>query len=1754
MQHAKMSILVLSVLIMLAVAMPAVSADEQINITYIGLEDQKSILDNASSDNPYSGQINYTFVPAYDGWSVSDEIQNASTNGLNDFLLTQDVIFCDMLWEPSWEPLNDTLYAAHLNGTSLLAIRSSDIPSYFDYKPNGTEEIWAEDKICTYFNNMDISSYSGRKSAENLLIHLSRDYGNHPEITDSWPMINITYIADSSSTPLSKASRTNPYAEFINFTYIPSYLSDYSGMSNELSNASDSGFLSTQDVIFCDMIMYDENFNNTFYGPYKNGTSLLDVKSSLTPEYFDYVSNGSVNDPICNYYNNMESSGNGLKSAENLLLHLSRNYGNHPEITDKWPQLNFTYVYYTHNKPIEQASLTNPYAEFINFTYIPSYGQNGMSDELSNASDSGFLSTQDVIFCDMIGYNNEFNSTFLKAHDNGSSLLDINSGNAPAYFDYISNGSKNDTIALYYANMGEGSSGRINAENLLIYSSKKYGKMDFLTEGWQISGEGDVIPEVGLYHPASEKRFFETTGEYIQWYSNVSAGNHSYNPEKPTIGMWFHRSDITKEQLDVVNALIQDIENKDCNVLVGFDTFNNITEYYCNENGTPLVQSVISLKSFRLNYWDNEKGIEELKALNVPVLRGIVADVPTNPDPADANRGIPNSQMVYKTIAPNVDGIFEYILIGNAVYDPDTDSTQYIPLDSQIDWISNRSIKWAELKLKENRDKKVAVIYYNYPSGKDNIGASYLDTITSMRLLLERMDSKNYTISNIPENNSVLLEQLQSQGINAGSWAPGVMNEMVKNRTEWGLQLIPMETYHEWFEQEVPENLQNQVIEEWGAPWEEDLPQNKSLMIWENETGKYLVIPAVQYDNVWLMPQPARGMMQNDDTLYHSALVPPPHQYIGFYLWLNKEWNPDAIIHFGTHGTHEWLPGQTYGLNRTEEWGPVLLQDLPNIYPYIVANVGEGLTAEYRGNALIIDHLTPTLERSGSYGEIANLSQLMQTYYGPEMSEQTKQAYQVEIIDEIVDLNLSVDLGLNVTELYNYNTTEFGDFIKNVLHEYVEEVEGENIPYGMHVLGEVPSTNMTDPEKDELTCMVRAMMGNKFEENVSVAFYPESEYPLGIPSNDTRVNLLVWEVVTNGTSVNDSQILVYNATNASVSSDLERGIVYRDRLIGSAAEMDKMMSALSAGYIEPGPGTDPVMNPSAVPTGRNFYGVDPQLYPSEATWRTGKYLAEQMLTDYYDKHGEYPRKVSFSRFGVEFIRDHGTLEAEALYLLGIKPGWDANGRIDLSKFEVIPEEELRPSYGDYPGRPRIDIVYATAGMRDAFPGKIKMLDHAVAMANEAPAGNYSNYVNESTSAIYDELYAQFLKEMAEEEADKLARKLATMRCFAVMDGTYEIGTGNAIDASGSWEDESQIAEIYLEKMGYVYGNDLWGFKSSELLTSNLRNVDASIHSDSSNLYDTLDNDDFFQYFGGLNLATRHVSGTTPEMYVSDTRDPDAATMAGMKEYLMKNLRSRYWNPKWMNGMQESGYAGGRMMAEFVDNLWGWEVSNPELVDDSVWQETYEMYVNEDMNEWFDANNAEAYQSISGRMIEAVRKGYWEPSDEVKETLVREYVESVAENGAACCHHTCGNPLLDDYVDGIMSVPGADVVDQETMDKYKEQLEAAIGSSENPSDSESSSSSSGGVGSAKVVNASTTGTASNQTTSTSDGGYGESAQEPTSESAESSSDYVEGYEMTKENPRNDNSGGSSFSSADIVGTVLVLAAVGAMYIGFRRRQM
>ncbi|NPE29900.1 cobaltochelatase subunit CobN [Methanococcoides sp. SA1] len=1749
MQKIKHQLLLLSVLIMLALS-PVVSADEnKVNIAYIAYS-PSSALEMGSLSHEHSSEIEYIYIPAYNttSWGPSDELLAAAQNG---FLAQQNVILCDMFSSGIFDPMNNTLSALHDNGTSLLDIRSTGTPEYFDYVSNGS----IDDTICNYYNNMGTDE-NGVENAEKLLSHISIEYGNQHDITDDW-MVLITYIAYSPSAALDLGSQSNIHHDDILYSYIPAYNTTSWGPSDELLEASQNGQLARQDILFCDMFssgIFDP-MNDTFSALHDNGASLLDIRSTGTPEYFDYVSNGSIDDIICNYYNNLGTDPVGVKNAEDMLLYLADEYGNKSDVTDNWVSIKISYIAYSPSTALANASQSNPYAEFMEYNYIPAYNTTswGPSDELLESISSGVLAEQNIIFCDMFssGLFIPLNDTFADMHDNGTSLLDIRSTVTPAYFDYVSNGSINDTICNYYNNMGISTSTELrNAESLLVYIAKEYGGEPALTAGWDYANFSSGLPAVGLYHPDYGYKYFETTAEYLEWYQQESTERRVYDPSRPTIGMWFHRADVQNGQTGVVDALIEDIESKDCNVIVGFDTFDDIVQYYCDENEEPLVQSVISLKSFRLNYFDPLKGEEELKKLNVPVLRGIVAEISTSTNVADANSGIPNAQMVRKTISPNLDGIFEYILVGQSIYDAESMSSEYVAIDGQVDWISNRSIKWAELKLAENEDKKVAVIYYNYPSGKDNIGASYLDTITSMRLLLDEMDDANYTVSDLPANNSELLERIWAQGINAGSWSPGVLDEMVENRTEWGLQLIPMETYKQWFEEELPEDLRNSVIEEWGEPWAEELPENKSVMIWENETGQYLVIPAVQYGNVWLMPQPARGFMQNDDTLYHSSVVPPTHQYIGFYLWLNNEWQPDAIIHFGTHGTHEWLPGKSYGLDRKTEWAPLLLQDLPNIYPYIVANVGEGLTAEYRGNALIIDHMTPTLERSGSYGKIEELSRLTQIYYGPEMSSETKAAYQAQIVYEIGESHIDSDLGLNITDLASYNESEFSSFVKNVLHEYIEEIEGENIPYGMHIFGETPAMNTTGYLHDELSLMVRSMLKSGFERSVLSAFYPEEDYPLGVPFNDTRVDQMLWEVVTNGTDVNESQMMFYGKTNESVTEDLVKGLVYRDRLVGSSIEMDRLLSALDAGFIPAGPGTDPVMNPESVPTGRNFYGVNPELYPSKATWLVGKQMAINLIDATYDsENSTYPDTIAFSRFGVEFIRDHGTLEAAIMYTLGIRPVWDEDNGYVIG-VEEIPEEELLPNYDpSVPGRPRIDIVYLTAGMRDAFPSKVQMIDDSVKLANSIESVNYPNYVREHSESNYEQYYEELSRTMDEEAASNLARKLSTMRCYAVRDGTYEIGTGNAMGASGSWESDEEIVNIYLEKMGFLYGSELWGYEFSQSLMANLMNVDASVHSVNSNLYNSIDNDDFFQYFGALNLAIRNLSGDNPDAYVVDGSDPEMTELSTLKEYFMKDLRTTAFNPKWIEGMKESGYAGGRMMAEIIDNVWLAEVSDPNLVDDSTWEMLHNTYVNDEMGDWFNENNPGAYQSITGRMLEAVRKGYWDAPQEIVDHLVKEYVESVVENGVTCCHHTCGNIPLDDYVVNQALASGA--VSESTLDDYQRILEEAT-QREVPKQEVSSStvSSNGGSSSGKAVVSE-----SGNQTSSSTGGYGTDLDvDPSATNgADAPDNYVEGYEMTTESTSNTESESSPFSTSDIVGTLILLASVGMVYVGFMRKK-
>ena len=1936
----------------------------KIKILYLG-HNGCPALETANQTNRYKDYIEFKTLEAYNdaGDGPSSEFIAAAKSGL---LKDQDILICDNLSSAIYKYDSNLFPSICTQGhTYIVNIQppgqTLTWKFYYNYvyayETNETTSgpfgglVDSDTAIGYYYDNMGNETEEEKDNAENLLIYLSKEYGFRPRLTEDWTLdkldkIKIMYLGAEASETLGVAANNSRYSDSINFTNIKA-LNSSGGPSEELLSAAESGLIGEQDLIFCDQLSSSiyEALNDTFLQAHSGGAAFVSINSSDNssensseiPSYFDYASDGLADDPVCKFYRYMGTDGAvRQKSAEYLLQYLAENYANRPDITGEWDLIRIAYLGYGTSSALELAEEMNIYSSNIELLNLNAYNvSSGPSEGVILAGESGILEMQDVIVCDMLSSSiYETLEEYLEAaHANGTTILDIYSfdplSSAPDYVNSAYNDSENCTFCNYFLNMSANTQiGIENAENLLIYLSKTYGNDQDLTGEWsyvESSDSGD-FPLAGIYYPGTdhnESYYFEDTSTYLSWY-NLSSENHaSYDPEKPTIGICFHRTDIQNGYTGVVDALVKNIESKDCNVIAGFDTFNNVTDFYCDENGNPLIQCMISLKSFRFNYDDADQGIEDLETLNVSVLRGIVTeDTDNESDVSEGNRGINVDEIVRKTTLPDLDGIFEFFVIGEKTYNNSTELYEYTPMPSQVDWLVNRSIKWAELKLKENSEKKVVVIYYNYPSGKDNVAtANYLDGVTSLCKLVEVLKENGYNINYVPEDSEELLDRLMAQGYNAGSWAEGMLNDLVVNRTSWGVELVPVETYHEWFKT-LPENLQNETIAKWGEPWNESCAVDTSPMIWENSSGRYIVLPAVRCGSVWLMPQPARGFFQDEDALYHNTSVPPTHQYIAFYMWLNKEFQPDALIHLGTHGTLEWLPGQSYGLN-TSEWPPLLLGDLPNIYPYIVANVGEGETAEYRGNALIIDHLTPTMERAGGYSDLQNITSLIQQYYGTELNDATKQSYQKEIIAEMESLSLDEDLDVNTSELSNYTVDEFSLFVRDVLHEYLEEVEDDYIAYGMHVLSEVPSCDSLDPQKDELTDVIRALLGNSFETNVTNAFY--QGYPNGIPEDDTKVNTLVWETLRNGTGVQEAQELVYGQINSSVSLDLERGLgyldvvfepdnselftliklivgdelkedveaafysntteypngipendtrtdellmdvvceniepeeaqdslygwnnssvtaeleygsdykdqilyphwdelaymvrsmlgssfetdvenafysntteyplgvpltdtkidrmvrevivmnatpeeaqmeiygsvnntissylltglEYRQNLLDSAVELDRIISALDGCYIPPGPGDDPVSRPASVPTGRNFYGINPDLYPSQATWNTGKELAEQLLEDYYENHGTYPKRVAFSRFGVDFIQDHGTVEAEILYLLGVKPVWDNSGTIQ--GLELIPEDELTPSCDcdpSKPGRPRIDIVYVTAGMRDAFPTKIEMIDEAVNMANLAQSVNYPNYVYESTQKLYKEIYDAYLKETGNAtEAATLARTLSTMRCFAVQDGTYELGVSNLVESSGSWEDggediETDVAELYLKMMSYVYGNDVWGYQNSDLFSSLLEGVDASVHSSTSNLYDAFDNDDFFQYFGGLNLAIHYLSGEWADMYVSDTRN--TAEMVTLQEYLAKNLRSTYYNDKWIEGMMKSGYSGASMFAEFVDNVWGWEATT-DLISDEVWDNIYKSYIEDaKVSEWLDDTNPGAFQSIAGRLLEANRLGKWSCDSETLKSLATAYEKSVAENGATCCHHTCGNPFLTEFVEGIASVPGfSDAMNHATQSNQLDEDEK-----EPQSSSHSSGSSTGNT---QIVSNS-----GNQTQAeTLDGGYGKDTNEPVQEIQKTAdSNYVEGYEMQKESNNQSTSSGMSFSGADIRVMFFVFLILGAIYLGFWKK--
>ncbi|MDR2388058.1 MAG: cobaltochelatase subunit CobN, partial [Deltaproteobacteria bacterium] len=1048
-----------------------------------------------------------------------------------------------------------------------------------------------------------------------------------------------------------------------------------------------------------------------------------------------------------------------------------------------------------------------------------------------------------------------------------------------------------------------------------------------------------IEPELsnGLYHPMAPK-VFETADQYLSWYHQ----REDYDSSKPVLGIMCFATDLIEGQKEALDQLILKLEAAGFNAMPAFSHDQTVLEnFFLDKNRQSRVSAILSFAlKFYIAYDEDIK--LSLADLDIPVFNALKLYSQTLDQWKESQQGISPLDVVWNLDNPEVSGAMEPTVLMAKIeerLESGLLSFRYELIDEQLERLIPRIHNWIKLRAKPNSEKKIAIIYYNNSRGKQNIGASYLNVFRSLEILVAALREAGYDIpKDLVLNEETIKDLVLKGGRNVGSWAPGELDDLLSSGM---VETMTAQDYGQWFAQ-LPKEFQDPIVEQWGAFT--GSPQDSGPMI---KDGR-IIIPMVKAGNLVMLPEPARGEVDDPLKLYHDQKFQPHHQYVAAYLWLKHGFKADAIIHLGTHATQEWLPGKQSGLIL---WDPpeVLGTDLPNIYPYIMDNIGEGLQAKRRGRAVVVDHLIPLLIPAGNQADYQKLKELLASYDQAAKVEASTAPQYLEAIGQMTKV-----LGLDKEFGQEFSSPEQ----LSELSLYLEYLENVSIPYGLHTFGRSP----TGPALEEMTQAILNGGGGK-------------------------------------------------KTPSQLAKDLEES---------GPNEMKAVLGALEGHFVPSGEGNDPIRNQEALPTGRNFYGLSPAYLPTKAAWNLGIEAAQGIIKDYWEKNQKYPDKVAVVLWAVESLRNEGLNESTILYLIGVEPIWSESGRVLGSK--PIPAARL--------GRPRIDVMVDISGLyRDLFPDKVLFIDQAFRQA--AAQDDLDNFVRLGDQNNYRALIDRGF-------SDEEAQRFSKARIFSEAPGAYGNRVSELASASGLWEDRSAISEVFKTHTAYAYGQDYWGAPAREALDLNLTGAKVAWHSISSSLYAALDNDDVFMYLGGLSSAIESMTGQAPEALLADQRFFGQVTMTEVARFLGQEARSRYLNPKWLEGMMEENYAGAMEMAHYVENLWGWQVTTPEQISQEIWNETYAVYVEDKhqlgLNEFMDQENPWAFQSVTGRLLESVRKGFWQASPEVQKDLSKDYAMSVIMRGVACCDHTCNNPQFHQMVLNLLSIPG--VMSPELVAEFK----------------------------------------------------------------------------------------------------------------------
>lgn len=1067
-----------------------------------------------------------------------------------------------------------------------------------------------------------------------------------------------------------------------------------------------------------------------------------------------------------------------------------------------------------------------------------------------------------------------------------------------------------------------------------------------------------TIPDLFLYHPS--------TGIY---------NRAIQKKEKKQTVIFGYRSYYLSNNLDPIHCLINALEKQGISAIALMAA--GYREHDIQQQIFDLLQShqienpkiIINTTGFSVQgFHDTTQSIFDV--LNVPVIQAIMGSC--NRDSwVDSDFGLPPTDIAMNIALPEVDGkiISKVISFKEAIQKDvltDSEVVSYVADSEGCEFVAQMAKTWINLQQKENAEKKIALVLPNYPNKNSRLANGVgLDTPQSTLQILAQLARENYGLaSDYPKTTNELINQLTNTVTNS--------LESINSLNERHTIKLDEVIFYQYYNQ-LSQILRSKIEAQWGDP--KTSP---------NYQKGHFLIPGFVSKNIFVSIQPSRGYNLDLQASYHSPDLPPPHAYLAYYIWLQYEFNADALVHIGKHGNLEWLPGKSTALSKETCFPAAILGPIPHFYPFIINDPGEGTQAKRRNQAIVLDHLIPPMTRAESYGDLLKLELLIDEFYEAALVDKKRATLIKTKIESLVnDTHLKTDLNQDGKDI---------DALLEVIDGYLCELKESQIRGGLHILGKLPNHEKL---VDLIVALHRLPQGNLNGITQSLAKDLQLDFD---PIDVTYSEVLDKDVLgiycrTYGQVVelleHKSKNLIYQLLNGNTNENIgihtQQILYYIEQhtlpvLKQTNNEIGHLVKGLNGQYVPAGGSGAPTRGRlDILPTGRNFYSVDVRTIPSETAYELGKKSAQNIIDRYLQENGEYPTSIGLSVWGTSTMRTSGDDIAQALALLGVQPIWQGSNR-RVKDFIVLSTLELK--------RPRVDVMLRISGFfRDAFPDLISLFNTAIEKIASLDETEEQNPIK-----------ARVVKEEQQwkEEGldDKQASERALYRVFGSKPGAYGAGLQGLIDGK-NWTTSDDLAQAYINWSGYAYyGKNNSGTSAHETFKKRLSSIEVVMQNQDNREHDILDSDDYYQFQGGMTAAVNTIKGSSPETYFGDHSRPEHPKIKSLKEELLKVFRSRVVNPKWIQGMQEHGYKGAFEMVATMDYLFAYDATT-NLIEDFMYEQITDSYLFDAENKAFiEEHNPWALKDMSERMLEAIQRGMWEnPSEETIDKLKEIYKKS-----------------------------------------------------------------------------------------------------------------------------------------------------------------